>query len=256
VERTRYDLLGILEALMIPLIHNLRAAAIDLDGTLIDSVHDIAGAIGALLEGRGLRRMSVDRVSEFVGDGAQALVERVLIETGQAAGPAELKQAFAEFGELYGNTLFTRSRIYPGVLEGLVALRHEGLQLACVTNKAAEFTHPLLQAAGLNHFFDAVFCAASSQQRKPGPWLLHQACDTFRVRPAQLLMVGDSRSDVRAARAAGCFIAAVNYGYNHGQGIENERPDWIIGSLEEIPTLTLQHLEPVRASSRLEAGSC
>lgn len=241
---------------MIPAIRNFRAVAIDLDGTLIDSAHDLAGAVAVLLELYDRPRMSVDQVATLIGGGIAVLVQRVLAESGLNPNKQDLQQAIVRFREIYGTTLFTRSRVFPGVLEGLAHLRKEGLKLACVTNKAAEFTGPLLQAAGLASCFDVVFTPGRKNQRKPSPWMLQQVCQNFNIGPSQLLMVGDSRFDVKAARAAGCFIAAVNYGYNHGQDIALERPDWVISSLADIPTLAQPPDRPLRDPSRCEDGSC
>ena len=216
------------------LIEQLRVIGIDLDGTLIDSKPDLAAAANVVLESLGLPALPADRVAEFIGGGIETLVRRVLEERKQPATARLIKSALGQFREHYRGNLFTHSRVYPGVIDGLTALRASGLPLCCVTNKAVEFTRPLLVAAQLDGMLDEVFCAGAPEQRKPGPWLLRQACRFYGVTADQMLMIGDSRNDIAAARAAGCRVAAVDYGYNQGRPVADEQPDWIISSLADV----------------------
>lgn len=218
-------------------IKRLRVVAVDLDGTLIDSQPDLAVAANVVLESLDLPALPPGRVGQFIGGGIEALVRRVLEERGQQATARQVRSALGQFQQHYRDNLFVHSRVFPGVIEGLDALRASGLSVCCITNKAAEFAQPLLAAARLDGCLDAVFCAAAPEQRKPGPWLLRYACRCFGITAQQLLMIGDSRNDIAAARAAGCRVAAVDYGYNQGRPIADDQPDWIISSLLQVMRL-------------------
>lgn len=231
------------------LIERVRGVALDLDGTLVDSAPDIADAANATLQLLGYPLLAERRIAGMIGGGVDRLIERALAEsTGAAPQAAALRTAGDVFRRHYAARLFRRSRVFPGVVEGLETLAKSGLRLCCVTNKASLFTLPLLEAAGLSTFFAFVLCADSPESRKPSPELLRAACRRLEIRPQELLCVGDSAADVAAARAAGCPVAAVAYGYNGERPIALERPDWIIGSLSEIPALSdTPHAAPAHA---------
>lgn len=223
------------------LVERIRAVAFDLDGTLVDSAPDIADAANAMLKQLGHPLLADGRIAAMIGGGVDRLVERALAEsTGAAPRAAERRTAADLFRREYAAHLFVRSRVFPGVVEGLMALANCGLRLCCVTNKARLFALPLLEAAGLSRHFAFVLCADHRPESfKPGPELLFVAWRWLQIRPEELLCVGDSGTDVAAARAAGCPIAAVSYGYHGAQPIAFERPDWIIGSLAEICSLQI-----------------
>jgi phosphoglycolate phosphatase len=142
------------------------------------------------------------------------------------------------FRNLYGQRLFERSRIYPGVVKTLRTLRAGGRTLCCVTNKESRFAAALLEFAGLREFFSAVLCADRAEDRKPSPNLLRAACAHAAVEPAKMLCVGDSRADIGAAHAAGCRVVAVDYGYHRDQPLAELRPDAIVSNVEEIMELS------------------
>ncbi|MEZ5591051.1 MAG: HAD-IA family hydrolase [Gammaproteobacteria bacterium] len=144
-------------------------------------------------------------------------------------------QAKPVFERVYSTINGRYSQLYPGVVEGLESLRQLGSTLACITNKPALFTQPLLHTLGLSHFFSLILSGDSLARKKPDPLPLLHAASTFGVKPEQCLMIGDSRHDVDAARAAGIAVIAVSYGYNHGQPIAQARPDGIVDSLLELP---------------------
>ena len=223
------------------LIERVRGAAFDLDGTLVDSAPDIADAANAMLNLLGYPLLAERRITAMIGGGVDRLIERALAQstgsTGAAPRAAVLRTAGDAFRRHYAARLFQRSRVYPGVLEGLEMLARSGLRLCCVTNKASLFALPLLDAAGLSRFFSFVLCADSPENRKPDPALLLETCRRFEIQPEELLCVGDSAADVAAARAAGCPVAAVAYGYNGERAVALERPDWLIGRLTEIADL-------------------
>ena len=220
------------------LIENIDAVAFDLDGTLVDSAPDLSAAVNTMLRQLRYAPLPEQRVREMIGGGVERLVESALHEsTGRTPEAKTMGAALRVFEGLYAERLFDCGRVFPGVMEGLRALRGWKIRLCCVTNKHSRFALPLLHAAGLARFFAFTLCADRAEDKKPRPGLLLAACGRFGTAPERLLCVGDSRADIAAARAAGCPVAAVNYGYNAGRPVEEERPDWVIHSLARIVTL-------------------
>jgi len=220
------------------LVDGIRAIAFDLDGTLVDSAPDLAAAANAMLATLGYASLPERRIALAIGDGVERLVAAVLAESeGHEPKPAALATATEVFRRHYAERLFDRSRVYPGVVDGLRTLAGRGLGLCCVTNKASAFAEPLLEAAGLARFFAFACCADRAEQRKPAPDLLLAACERLDARPGELLYVGDSRTDIATARAARCRVAVVDYGYNRGQPLADASPDWIVGSIADIAEL-------------------
>ena len=211
---------------------------IDLDGTLVDSVPDLAFCVDRLMEQMGRPIHGEQKVRNWVGNGVERLVRRALI--GQLDGEpeeADFEQAFPLFVALYDRHNGEESRLYPGVKEGLDYLQAGDYHLGCVTNKAAQFTEPLLQALGVYDRFGVVISGDSLPQKKPDPMPLLHAAQHFGVAPSESLMLGDSVSDVTAARAAGFQIVCVSYGYNHGRDIREAEPDAVIDSFTELQGL-------------------
>ena len=149
----------------------------------------------------------------------------------------DFERAYPVFIDLYAENTSKRSRLYPGIREGLDALKAGGYRLGCVTNKAARFTEPLLRNLGVREDFEIVISGDTLPQQKPDPAPLLHAARYFGVAPSQALMVGDSISDVKAARAAGFRIVCMSYGYNHGLDIRDFAPDAVIDTLTELPAL-------------------
>lgn len=223
-------------------LEGIRGVAFDLDGTLIDSAPDLALAINAMLAELSAPSLAPARIRGFIGDGIAMLVRRALRASLADEGLAQAHEEIAllRFRQLYQQHLFDRSRIYPGVSEVLGELARTGVQLCCVTNKEAELARGLLELAGLAQWF--VFCLAprSPLERKPSPLLLREAMTRLGIDPGQLLCVGDLATDVRAARAAGCPVVAVSYGYHHGAPWRQLEPDALIGDLRELLTLIVR----------------
>lgn len=211
---------------------------IDLDGTLVDSVPDLAFCVDEMLRRLGREPWGEERVRDWVGNGVERLVRRALIGAveGEPA-EADFEKAYPIFLELYAEHNGENSRPYPGILEGLETLSQDEYHLSCVTNKAAQFTEPLLDALGLAKFFELIISGDTLPQKKPDPLPLLHAAEHFKVDPAECLMVGDSISDVKAARAAGFLVVCVTYGYNHGNDIRDANPDAVMESLTELPAL-------------------
>ncbi len=215
-----------------------RMILIDLDGTLIDTVPDLAHAVDVMMARIGMPLRGEQRVRQWIGNGAERLVRRALIDDVDGEPDEALfRKAYPLFLETYEANVCAHSRPYPGVVEGLAALKTAGYPLGCVTNKPARFTEPLLDALGLTENFGIVISGDTLPKQKPDPAPLLHAARFFGVRPEDALMVGDSINDVRAARAAGFSVVCVPYGYNHGHDIRAAEPDAVIASLAELPGL-------------------
>ena len=211
---------------------------IDVDGTLVDSVPDLAFCVDAMMERLGRPPHGDAVVRDWVGNGVERLVRRALI--GQLDGEpdeADFERALPIFLELYRENTSGRSFLYPGIREGLDYLQGAGYPLGCVTNKVAQFTEPLLRDLGVRDYFDIVVSGDTLPRKKPDPLPLLHAAEHFGVPPRDALMVGDSVSDVKAARAAGFGIICMSYGYNHGVDIRTAEPDAVMDSLIEIKGL-------------------
>jgi len=211
---------------------------IDVDGTLVDSVPDLAYCVDEMMKQLGMPAHGEAKVREWVGNGVERLVRRALI--GQLEGEPDedlYEKAYPIFLELYTENTSKRSCLYPGVKQGLEYLKSEGYKIGCVTNKAAQFTEPLLNDLGVNDYFSIVISGDTLEKKKPDPMPLLHAAKYFNVAPEQALMIGDSISDVKAARAAGFRIACMTYGYNHGVDIREAKPDAVMDSMAELPDL-------------------
>jgi len=208
---------------------------IDVDGTLVDSVPDLAFCVDAMMAQLGRPAHGETKVRNWVGNGVERLVRRALI--GQLDGEpdeADFIKAYPIFIALYAENTSKRSQLFPGVLEGLDYLQAQGYRLGCVTNKAEQFTLPLLRDLGIAKRFEIIISGDTLPQKKPDPAPLLHAAASFGIEPAKALMLGDSISDVTAARAAGFQIICMSYGYNHGEDIRNYQPDLVIDSMVEL----------------------
>ncbi|MCE0733304.1 phosphoglycolate phosphatase [Halomonas sp. G15] len=220
---------------MHPILHDIRLVAFDLDGTLIDSVPELAVAVDMTLSELGLPEAGERKARLWVGNGALKLVERALADAlGEAPSPQRLEPAHQRFLYHYGRDVGARTRLYPGVRECLDALRERGLSLALVTNKPHAFIAPLLEGVGLDAHFALCLGGDSLPDKKPHPAPLLHVAAHFDVSPAACLMVGDSRHDVAAGKAAGFRTLAVPYGYNHGEPVRDSGPDGVVESLAEL----------------------
>ena len=215
-----------------------RMILIDVDGTLVDSVPDLAYCVDEMMKALDRPVHGEAKVRNWVGNGVERLVRRALI--GQLDGEPsdeEFERAYPIFIELYRENTSKRSALYPGIREGIDALKATGIRLGCVTNKAAQFTEPLLKYLGVYGDFEIVISGDTLPQKKPDPAPLLHGAKFFGVEPADAMMVGDSVSDVKASRAAGFQIVCMSYGYNHGQDIRDFGPDAVIDALTELPPL-------------------
>lgn len=219
--------------------HLPRLIAFDLDGTLVDSAPDLATAVDRMLMELGSSPAGEDNVRGWVGNGAAVLVKRALAGSADPTLVAQVDdalhmQALQHFRHFYQEENGRLTRLYPGVVDVLQVLADLGIPLAVITNKPLNFTLPLLQQTGIDHFFQQVIGGECLPHRKPHPLPLLHVCEQTGVPPTQALMVGDSRNDVEAAQAAGFISAALTYGYNHGEPVAACNPDWLLDDFREL----------------------
>jgi len=224
----------------------LQAAIIDLDGTMVDTLGDFVVALNETLADLALASVERHFVALTVGKGSEHLIRRTLAQVG--ADPALYAQAWRRYQHHYLAINGRHAAVYPGVVDGLERLRGRGLKLACLTNKPTAFARPLMQAKGLADYFSALFGGDAFERKKPDPLPLLKTCDALGTPPSDTLVIGDSSNDARAARAAGCPVVLVTYGYNHGEPVRGVDADGFIDRLDQLP----QALEwPSSASFRL-----
>jgi phosphoglycolate phosphatase len=225
-------------------LEQTRCVMFDLDGTLVDSAPDIAISMNKMLQELNLPVRDLAQVRDWIGNGAGRLIKRAL--TGQMEGepPAALfAQAHTLFFDIYDEHICVESAMYPGVQEGLATLQEHGYILACVTNKPRRFTPPLLKAFGMDQCFDYLICGDDLAVKKPDPLVLQTVLKQTNLSPSQAVMVGDSASDINAARSANMKSFCVSYGYHQGhlegKGVDALGADYIIDSIAEIPQYLL-----------------
>ncbi len=210
----------------------LKVVLIDLDGTLLDTVGDIIHAANLMRSTFGFPPLEAGVIRNFVGKGITNLVAKTLKDVVGEVGPTALKVAVTNFERQYETCFTDTSKPYPGVVDGLNALRDAGFRLGCVTNKAEKFTLPLLEKTGLRDYFEIVVSGDTVAEKKPHPMPLLHAADLFGCKPIEMLLIGDSINDAQAARAAGCAAFIVPYGYNEGQELRGLDCDAFI---DDIP---------------------
>jgi len=208
---------------------------IDVDGTLVDSVPDLAFCIDEMLKMLDMPARGEAAVRHWVGNGVELLVKRSLVNALEGEPDQSLyEKALPLFRNLYTENTCERSFLYEGVEEGLEYLKAQSYRLGCVTNKAREFTLPLLNSLGIKDYFEVIICGDDTLRKKPDPLPLLTASEQLKVKPQNSMMLGDSMSDVKAARAAGFQIICMSYGYNHGEDIRSYDPDAVIDSMTEL----------------------
>ena len=213
----------------------LRAAIIDLDGTLVDTLGDFTAALNAMARELVLPEVPASTVERFIGKGSEHLIRATLEHLG--APESLYPRAWDAYQSAYRGLNGRWATVYPGVTEGLQQLRASGLRLACLTNKPGEFARDLLRDKGLAAEFSAVFGGDAFERKKPDPLPLLKTCEALGAAPGATLVVGDSRNDAAAARAAGCPVVLVTYGYNHGEPVRTVGADAYVDSLAELGAL-------------------
>lgn len=216
----------------------------DLDGTLVDSAPDLAAAINQMLITLGLTIFPQDIIRGWVGNGARTLVERALHHSLKVSktkivqhNEEEVINALAIFLKYYQLNLCVDSVLYPGVKRTLLALKKQGYRLAIITNKPSEFIEPIVTGFGLQDLFELQLGGDSLNERKPSPLPLLYACKTLNVSVNESIMIGDSKNDILAAKAANMQSIGLTYGYNYGEKISIYQPDWCLESFEDLIAL-------------------
>ena len=210
----------------------------DLDGTLVDSVPDLAAAVDATLLELGFAAAGERATRAWVGNGAEMLMRRALAHSQgvvtESLPQRDVSHGLQRFLHHYAHSSGEHSRLYPGVAEALQLLQQLGCVQAVVTNKPAQFVPELLAELGIDSYFEHWLGGDSLPVKKPDPAPLNHLLQLCGVDPADALMVGDSVNDIGAARAAGVPVLAVTYGYNHGRPVAEEQPDWLTDNLGEF----------------------
>ena len=226
----------------------LNAAIVDLDGTMLDTLGDFVVALNATLADLTLPRIERGFIERTVGKGSEHLIRSTLRHVGAEVGAdvvdvgacadgrdtALFDRALALYQQHYLAVNGAHAHIYPGVIDGLEQLVARGWKLACLTNKPIAFALPLLRQKGLERYFSAIFGGDSFERKKPDPLPLLRTCATLGSVPARTLMLGDSSNDARAARAAGCPVVLVSYGYNHGEPVYGVDADAVVDRLDQL----------------------
>jgi phosphoglycolate phosphatase len=220
------------------MLNNIKAAMIDLDGTLLDTAPDFVVGLNAMRAEFDLPPLDIATVKTFVGQGTEDLVKRSLqVGLSDAEVARHFDAAMNSYRLHYRAVNGMHATRYPDVVEGLQALQAQGLRLACVTNKPMAFTVSLLVKKDLAGYFDLVLGGDSLPRKKPDPMPLLHVAHEFALDPAQIVMIGDSSNDAKAARAAGCPVLLLPYGYNHGESVQDVDCDGIVATLLEAAAL-------------------
>ncbi len=214
-----------------------KAIGFDLDGTLVNSLPDLTLAVGNTLQEFNLPRPEEALVLTWIGNGADILLKRALDWAGVEPDADRLQQMKARFNFYYGENICNRSLLYPNVKQTLLALKQQGFTLAVVTNKPTQHVLPVLKAFGIDQLFAETLGGQSLPAIKPHPGPLFYLCGKFGILPSELLFVGDSKNDILAARAAGCSVVGLTYGYNYNIPIADSKPDWVLSDFAEILTI-------------------
>lgn len=215
----------------------VKAVMIDLDGTLIHTAPEIARAANQMLVALDRQPLAASQIQGYIGEGAITLIKRCL--TGQLTVEPDadlLAKAQGLFFDAYSH-IVTESLPYHGVADALQAIKGSGVAMACITNKPAAFTEPLLEKSGLMPYFDLVVSGDTLKKKKPEPDQIFYICEKFAVPVRESLLIGDSKTDVEAARNAGCYVFTVPYGYNQGYSMETNAVDAVINHLSNAVQL-------------------
>jgi phosphoglycolate phosphatase len=217
---------------------------VDLDGTMVDTLGDFAVALNMMLVDLDLPAIDRLTVEKMVGKGSEHLIRSALrhvspdkFAMNSEAVEAIYPQAWDRYQHHYLHINGCHSQVYPGVVDGLRQLRERGLKMACLTNKPQSFAEPLLASKGLDGFFTWVFGGDAFERKKPDPLPLLKTCEAMGIEPRHTLMVGDSSNDAQAARAAGCPVVLMTYGYNHGVSVDAVDCDGRLNALTELNAL-------------------
>ena len=210
----------------------------DLDGTLIDSAPDLVEAVNFALTQLDKPTHSQATIQQWIGNGADVLVKRALLNNWHVGEiPEDFEVAFELFKTYYAEHDWVHSRLYDGVLETLQTLKNDGFKLACVTNKTARFTNPLMETAGLAPYFDFIASGDTFAEMKPNPLPLLETAKLFAIAPENAWMIGDSINDISAGKRAGFKTIAVSYGYAGQHSMADLNADYTVNAISKIVDL-------------------
>lgn len=220
-------------------LNNVKVILFDLDGTLIDSVPQLYLAVQKALASKQLPAVSLSQVRDWIGNGADILLKRAICQQYHFTDIDEelFQQVKKEFDHQYQHGIDRDYSLYPAVHETLAKLKSAGYLMAVVTNKPDQFVQPLLKSARIADFFTYTLGGGCLPVKKPDPLPLQYLCEKFNVKPIETLMVGDSKNDIQAAKAAGIPVVGLSYGYNHGEPIEKSDPDFVLHHFAELVSL-------------------
>jgi len=221
-----------MQAVTFPL--NISAIVIDLDGTMLHTAPELCESANRMLRDMDYAPVSQELLASYIGNGISWLVKRALTGEMHATPDAALYDHALPIFEKHYTELLLQSKPFGGVIEGLDAMKAAGFRMGCITNKVEQYTLPLLKGTGLAKYFDIVLAGDTLPEKKPHPLPLLHAAKHFGITIDKLLLVGDSLSDTTAARAAGCPVFCVPYGYNHGEPVETLEQDAVIKDLTGV----------------------
>jgi phosphoglycolate phosphatase len=205
---------------------------------MVHTAPDFQVAINRMRDELNLAPLALETITDFVGKGSENLMRRVLgVDFEEDKVESLFNHALERYQHHYLQINGDHSHLYVGVCEGLQTMKNSGVRLACVTNKPISFARPLLEKKGLMKFFELIYGGDSLPQKKPHPLPMLTVCRDFELQPVQVVAIGDSSNDSQAARAAGCRVLTVPYGYNHGQPVHSIDTDGIVESLQDAAIL-------------------
>lgn len=216
---------------------NKNVLLFDLDGTLVDSVPDLASAVNITLVELGLAPFKEDVIRGWVGNGAKVLIQRALSGSNEILSDLSetlVEQALEIFFKAYQLGVCINTKLYTGVLDTLTTLKAAGYRLAIITNKPERFVGPIINNLALNGLFELIIGGDTLEKSKPDPLPLHHAVSTLAVTVEQCVMVGDSKNDILAAKAANIDSVGLTYGYNYGEDIAKYHPELVVDNFADL----------------------
>ncbi|MCG7496928.1 phosphoglycolate phosphatase [Vibrio sp. Of7-15] len=223
-------------------LSSIKLIAFDLDGTLLDSVPDLAVAADQAVQEMGFPSVTEEQVRDYVGNGADILIGRALsqaLTVNPELSEETRKKARVLFDDFYEQGGHKLSHLYPSVKETLAELNKAGFTMALVTNKPSKFVPDVLAQHGIDKYFVDVIGGDSFPEKKPNPMALNWLLEKHNVKAEEMLMVGDSSNDIKAAKNAGCYSFGLTYGYNHGEPISASNPDYVADDIAQLLEVVL-----------------
>ena len=216
-------------------LKGLEAACVifDVDGTLIDTAPDLLNTLNVIMAGIGRRALDLDEVRHAVGHGAKALIRNGADLTGDPVDEDTVDALFQQYLAYYSANIVVNTKPFPGAVSVLETLKGKGIKLAVCTNKLGSLTHQLLGALNLNSYFDVIVASDTFEKMKPDPMGILNIMKETGAAPGATLFIGDSKTDLDAARAAGVDVVLVDFGYSKIP-VDQLKPDAIVSDLRDI----------------------